>query len=454
MSQDETMLGKGVLSRRDCVKLMGGFAIAMGTGSLLAGCSSGTSDSGEGASQSDETPKTLRVAMMGSSTDTLDPATFSTLLPLAIALNVYDSLILLRNGVVENSLAESIEPNEDASAWTVTLKDGVKYHDGETVTAEDALYSLQYAGTSPMYSSFYANVDWEGSSVVDERTFTLQLLSPQATFWDEVVSAVTFVFPAGSAGDDFSGDIGSGPFKLVSFSPDTGAVLEKNADYWGGAPAIDTVEIVPITDPETRYTALTSGEVDFAHQISTTNAATLEGQSGFNVLNGGIENSSSFRFCLNASAAPFDDPEVREALKLIVDRQTMNDTIFRSAGVVGNDVLGQGMPATMIPSSSVLTTSTPPRRCSKEKGDDRARDHDRRNHHRRQRFCRDAQSPAGEGGHHGVGEGDRSDDAVLRHEQHLRSADFRNLSHQSPVYRFGRHVHRWQLAVQLQPVEG
>lgn len=246
MSQDETMLGKGVLSRRDCVKLMGGFAIAMGTGSLLAGCSSGTSDSGEGASQSDETPKTLRVAMMGSSTDTLDPATFSTLLPLAIALNVYDSLILLRNGVVENSLAESIEPNEDASAWTVTLKDGVKYHDGETVTAEDALYSLQYAGTSPMYSSFYANVDWEGSSVVDERTFTLQLLSPQATFWDEVVSAVTFVFPAGSAGDDFSGDIGSGPFKLVSFSPDTGAVLEKNADYWGGAPAIDTVEIVPI----------------------------------------------------------------------------------------------------------------------------------------------------------------------------------------------------------------
>lgn len=47
MSQDETMLGKGVLSRRDCVKLMGGFAIAMGTGSLLAGCSSGTSDSGE-----------------------------------------------------------------------------------------------------------------------------------------------------------------------------------------------------------------------------------------------------------------------------------------------------------------------------------------------------------------------------------------------------------------------
>ena len=135
----------------------------MGTGSLLAGCSSGTSDSGEGASQSDETPKTLRVAMMGSSTDTLDPATFSTLLPLAIALNVYDSLILLRNGVVENSLAESIEPNEDASAWTVTLKDGVKYHDGETVTAEDALYSLQYAGTSPMYSSFYANVDWEAA---------------------------------------------------------------------------------------------------------------------------------------------------------------------------------------------------------------------------------------------------------------------------------------------------
>lgn len=233
MSQDEAKLHRAILSRRDCVKLMGGFAFAIGTGSLLAGCSSNNSGSSEASPQSGETPKTLRVAMMGSSTDTLDPATFSTLLPLAIALNVYDSLILLRNGVVENSLAESIEPNDDASAWTVTLKDGVKYHNGETVTAEDALYSLQYAGTSPMYSSFYSNVDWEGSSVVDERTFVLQLLSPQATFWDEVVSAVTFVFPAGSTGDAFSGDIGSGPFKLVSFSPDTGAVLEKKCRLLG-----------------------------------------------------------------------------------------------------------------------------------------------------------------------------------------------------------------------------
>ena len=164
------------------MKMMGGFALSFGIGGLLTGCSSGEGDQAVSSSPDGETSKVLRVAMMGSATDTLDPATFSTLLPLAIALNVYDSLILLRNGVVENSLAESIESNEDATAWNVTLKEGVRYHNGTPVTAEDALYSLQYAGTSPMYSSFYANVDWEGSSVVDERTFTLQLLSPQATF--------------------------------------------------------------------------------------------------------------------------------------------------------------------------------------------------------------------------------------------------------------------------------
>ncbi|MDJ1650063.1 MULTISPECIES: ABC transporter substrate-binding protein [Gordonibacter] len=330
------------ISRRDCIKLVGGTALAVGMGGLLGGCSSENGTDQEEPTTQDST--TLRVAMMGSTTDTLDPATFSTLLPLAIALNVYDSLILLRNGIVENQLAERIVPNEDATAWTVTLREGVYYHNGDPVTAEDALYSLQYAGTSPMYASFYSNVDWAGSTVEDERTFVLRLLSPQATFWDEVVSAVTFVFPKGSAGDDFSQDIGSGPFKLSSFSPDTGAVLLKNEEYWGGAPAIDTVEIIPITDPETRYAALTTGEVDYAHQISTTNAATLEGQTGFAVFNGGIENSSSFRFCLNASMAPFDDPDVRRAFKMVVDRQTMCDTIFRSAGVVGNDVLGQGMP--------------------------------------------------------------------------------------------------------------
>ena len=158
---------------------------------------------------------------------------------------------------------------------------------------------------------------------MDERTFTLQLLSPQATFWDEVVSAVTFVFPAGSAGDDFSGDIGSGPFKLVSFSPDTGAVLEKNADYWGALRPSTRLRSSPSPIPRRGTRRSRAARSTSPHQISTTNAATLEGQSGFNVLNGGIENSSSFRFCLNASAAPFDDPEVREALKLIVDRQTM-----------------------------------------------------------------------------------------------------------------------------------
>ena len=148
------------------MEMMGGFALSFGIGGLLTGCSSGEGDQAVSSSPDGETSKVLRVAMMGSATDTLDPATFSTLLPLAIALNVYDSLILLRNGVVENSLAESIESNEDATAWNVTLKEGVRYHNGTPVTAEDALYSLQYAGTSPMYSSFYANVDWEGIFVV------------------------------------------------------------------------------------------------------------------------------------------------------------------------------------------------------------------------------------------------------------------------------------------------
>ena len=91
------------------MKMMGGFALSFGIGGLLTGCSSGEGDQAVSSSPDGETSKVLRVAMMGSATDTLDPATFSTLLPLAIALNVYDSLILLRNGVVENSLAESIE---------------------------------------------------------------------------------------------------------------------------------------------------------------------------------------------------------------------------------------------------------------------------------------------------------------------------------------------------------
>lgn len=337
------------ISRRNCVKLMGGFALAAGTAMILPGCSTdsqGDQPDDGSSSGTDDQKTTLRVGISGSSNDVLDMATAdgSTLLPFAVCYNVFDSLMILDGDTFVYQLAEEVGPNDDATEWTIRIREGITFHNGDPVTADDVLYSLQYVAGSPNGMMGYMYVDWDNSTSDGDRTVTLKMLQSQATFVEEAVGEISPIFPAGSTAEDFNSDIGSGPYKLVSFSADTGTVIEAYEDYWDGEPAIETVEFVPMAEAATRTTALTGGQIDFANQISATDAATIGSQSDLEVFAPGVAYSSGYKFCLNATKAPFDDAEVREAFKAIVDRESMVETIFRGEGEVGNDVMGKGLP--------------------------------------------------------------------------------------------------------------
>ena len=336
------------ISRRNCIKLMGGFALAAGTAMVLPGCNSNnqSDQSVEGSdSGAAEQKDSLRIGITGKSTDVLDMAAAdgSTLLPFAVCLNVFDSLMLMKDDEFVNQLAEEVTSNEDATQWTIRIREGATFHNGNPVTADDVLYSLQHVANSPNGMMGYMYVDWENSSSDGDRTVTLAMTQPHATFVEEALGEISPIFPNGSSDEDFNTDIGSGPYKLVSFSADTGAVLEAYEDYWDGAPSIKTVEFVPMAEAATRTTALTGGQIDFANQISATDAASIEGNEGFEVFAPGVGHSSAYKFCLNATKPPFDDPGVRKAFKAIVDRESMVETITRGKGEVGNDVMGKGL---------------------------------------------------------------------------------------------------------------
>lgn len=310
----------------------------------LAACTSDPGSDETAGTSAVQAGGTLRVGVLGSPTDTLDPAQATTPLSHSVVFNVFDSIVLLQDGEFVNQLAESITPNEDATEWTITLRDSVNFHDGSELTADDALYSLEHISQSPNYAAMWTGANWEASSSDGDRTVTVVFDEPKASFVEEALARGSAVFPEGYTREDFADPVGSGPFTVESFSSDTGAVLVRNENYWAETALLEQIELLPMPDPAARVTALESGQIDYASGITATGAETLRGNNSMTAHNYGIENSDVFFFTMNATVAPFDDPEVREAFKQLVDREQLVDTVMRGEGEIGNDVVGMGLP--------------------------------------------------------------------------------------------------------------
>jgi peptide/nickel transport system substrate-binding protein len=322
-------------------------AAAPGTGDAAPGPTVGTAPETTTAGSVADTPApttggAVRVAALASPSDTLNPTTITGIMDYIVAFHVHDSLVILQGGDFVYQLAESIEPSDDATEWTITVREGPTFHDGTPVTANDVRYSLQLLATSPNYAQFFASIDLANSTVPDDRTLVLPMLVPRGDLVESVFSQLSFVVPDGF--ENWGANIGSGPYTLASYEAGVGARLERNPDYWGPAPSIDVIELTAIADPSTRLSALKSGDIDWANGITAIGAAGEEGNDDIVIIRGDSENSTMRTFAMNVTQAPFDNPDVVEAVKLAVDRQALIDIVLLGNGVVGNDMPSLGLP--------------------------------------------------------------------------------------------------------------
>lgn len=289
----------------------------------------------------------LRVAALGAPTDSLSPLTVLGFADYAAFYGLYDSLAVLVGDRVQLSLAESAEPNADATSWTVRLRPDVRFHDGRPVGAADVAYSLRTFGDptrSPNYAQYLADVDLANIRTLDERTVELPMRRPRGDLVDSTLGLISFVFPAGTTDADWVRGIGSGPFRLAAYEAGASTRMVRNDEYWDGAPLLDEVEIVAITDGTARLNAVKSGEIDYAVGVPSSAAATEAANPAVSVRRGGPANSNALMFTMNLTQPPFDDPQVRRAMRLLVDRQALVDTVLFGQGIVGNDVAGLGLP--------------------------------------------------------------------------------------------------------------
>ncbi|SOB83254.1 peptide/nickel transport system substrate-binding protein [Streptomyces sp. 1331.2] len=331
------------LVRRAFLKKVGAVALAVTAGGgLLTACGKPEA-AGPAAVAAAKPVESLKIAVTDPTTSAgLDPRSIGNGLSTMVMYHLYDSLMVLNGDKYTNVLADSVQPNQDGTLWTITLRKGVKFHDGRPVTANDVAYSLRTVGTAPSSrASVYADVDLAGIKAVDEQTVTVPLKRPRGDFREGVLVTYSPVFPDGTT--DFSKGIGSGPYKLAGVDGQN-VKLVANEDYWGSKPQVKNLELIKIADAATRLNAVKSGQVDYAVGISPVGAAAEKANSAITITKGGVAGASALSFSMNQTIAPFDNPNVRKAVRLAVDRKQLTDTALLGSGTVGNDVVGLGLP--------------------------------------------------------------------------------------------------------------
>jgi len=328
------------LSRRQVLAGAGGVAALV----ALAGCGGSTSTSSTtGPSGSPKPGGNFRLGVTGGgSKDIIDGQNIVTKPDQARLVAAFETLLTFDENyqLQTDGLAESITP-DNPKLYTIKLKQGIEFQNSKTLTADDVIYSLQRIGTKANgLTGFAATASMDIANVkkIDANTIQLPLLTPDSTIPQTLASYTFGIVPVGYEAykGDPSTQIGTGPYKLKSFTPGQESVSEKHKNYWRtGQPNFDTVTITDFADSTAQVNALLGGQIDAMTDLPAAQVTTVKSK-GLNAL---ISKTGGWiPLCMAIDMPPFDDPKVRQAMRLVVDRQQMIDQIASGYGFIGNDL--------------------------------------------------------------------------------------------------------------------
>jgi peptide/nickel transport system substrate-binding protein len=244
---------------------------------------------------------------------------------------------------VQPALASSWDVSADGKTYTFHLRQGVKFSNGDPLTAEDVKFSLDRFG-NPKINTQLANVaaGYKSSKVVDASTVQVDLSVPVASFLYNISIFPAFIVPkklVQSEGDDFwKAPVGTGPFKVKEFVTGSHITFAKNTNYWeSGKPYLDTVQFNFATDSNSRLLAVEGGQAQIADGVLYSQINAVSARKDLTVQSARVP--LFMGMWLNHQKAPLADLNVRKAMQYALDRQLMNTSIFRGVGTIPNSVL-------------------------------------------------------------------------------------------------------------------
>ncbi len=294
---------------------------------------------------------------------TLDPAFVSDIYSFTVIQQIFDGLVQYdRSAGIRPSLAQSWKSSRDGLTWTFQLRQGVKFHHGREMTADDVVYSFTRlldprqqprAVVSDYFLKIKGARDFaagraqriEGLRALDPRTVEIVLTEPSAPFVAALGVANTKIVPrevVERLGQRFGGEpVGTGPFKFVSWERNKRLVLAANADYYGGRPHIDQIEfrVFPGLAYDRMLADFERGELEDS-PIPSSERPRFLGRGRYQLVQRPILGMAFLAF--NTALRPFDNPKVRQAVGHAIDRAEIARTINQGRFTPGSGILPPG----------------------------------------------------------------------------------------------------------------
>lgn len=320
-------------------KLLALFLALVMVGAVLPGCGDGSKDPG-GQGNNGKTGEPVKggeitVGIAQDLDDSLDPHQTVAAGTREVLFNIFEGLVKPNSdGEMIPAVAEKYTLSEDGTTYTFTLREGVKFHNGQTVTAEDVVYSINRCAAvpegqeKPLVAAFSAVKSVEA---LDEKTVAVTIAQRDLEFISYMTAAI---IPADYKNQD-TAPVGTGPFRFVSRTPQQDFVMERFEDYWGAPAWLDKVTYKICENADALVMNLNGGSIDLCAHLTSAQASQLN--QSFQVLEGTMNLVQAIY--LNNQAKPFDNQMVRQALCYAIDRQGIMDMVADGHGTaVGSSI--------------------------------------------------------------------------------------------------------------------
>ena len=320
-------------------KLLALFLALVMVGAVLPGCGDGSKDPG-GQGNNGKTGEPVKggeitIGIAQDLDDSLDPHQTVAAGTREVLFNIFEGLVKPNSdGEMIPAVAEKYTLSEDGTTYTFTLREGVKFHNGQTVTAEDVVYSINRCAAvpegqeKPLVAAFSAVKSVEA---LDEKTVAVTIAQRDLEFISYMTAAI---IPADYENQD-TAPVGTGPFRFVSRTPQQDFVMERFEDYWGAPAWLDKVTYKICENADALVMNLTGGSLDLCAPLPSAQASQLN--QNFQVLEGTMNLVQAIY--LNNQAKPFDNQLVRQALCYAIDRQGIMDMVADGHGTaVGSSI--------------------------------------------------------------------------------------------------------------------
>ena len=249
--------------------------------------------------------------------NSLDPYQITAAGTREVLFNVFEGLVKPdTDGNFVDAVASAHDVSGDGRTYTFTLRDGVKFHNGETVTTEDVLYSFETCAATATNTAVAGALSDIGEITAEGNVITITLPEANSSFLS-TVSSVSII-PKDYT-DQATAPVGTGPFRFESYIPQDRVIFVRNDDYYGGAPALSKVTCRIYEDANALYTSLDAGTLDMAFHMTLDQVNSLS--NGYEVIEG--EMNLVQALYLNHARPPFDDERVRKALCYAIDVDTI-----------------------------------------------------------------------------------------------------------------------------------